>query len=234
MGSFTVIVPTLNEEGNIDSLLERIFQVREKHALGLSVLFVDSASSDRTCEKVQNWEGQYPVRLLCRNYNLGLAQAVVEGARHADTKYLVVMDADLSHPPETIPQLISPVLEGSCDMVIGSRYVEGGSLVGWPVRRRFSSRAATLPALLFCKVKDPLAGYFSVTRELLISLPGEVPGFKIALALLAEHRNWLRVREIPIEFRERHMGDSKMSRKVILDYARQLLQLTSRRLRYRD
>lgn len=231
MGIFTVIIPTLNEEENVDKLLERVFRVRSSLGLEFDVLFVDSASEDGTCRKIEGWQNDHPVKLLRSELNLGLAGAVMAGAHYTQRNYLLVMDADLSHPPEIIPELIHPVLDGSCDMVVGSRYVRGGSMPGWPMSRRVSSMVATLPALLFCDIKDPLAGFFSVSRQLMTSLPKDVPGFKIALALLAENQGNLRVKEVPIEFRDRGYGESKMDRRVVLDYLKQLGQLTMNKVR---
>jgi len=226
--AITVIVPTLNEAENIDLLLERIFQVRDSAGLDFDVLFVDSASTDATCEKVLTWQDHYAVRLLRRDINVGLAGAVIAGAHHTKSDIVVVMDADLSHPPETIPSLIGPLVEGTHDMVIGSRYVEGGATPDWPFARRMLSRIATFPAMFFCDVRDPLAGLFAVERQRLISLPVEVPGFKIGLAVLAYNGKRLRVKEIPIEFRDRGYGQSKISRSVAWDYLKQLAGLTFR------
>ena len=230
MAKITIIVPTLNEEANIDLLLERIFRVRRSCRLDFDVLFVDSASKDRTCERVQAWQEREPVRLLRRETNVGLAGAVIAGAGATDAVFVAVMDADLSHPPEVLPELLQPLQNGSHDMVIGSRYIEGGSMPDWPLSRKLSSRLATLPALLLCDVKDPLAGFFAVERRRLVELPGPVPGFKIGLAILAEYHRQLRIKEIPIEFRDRDYGDSKMDRRVVLLYVYQLLELFLRRL----
>ena len=213
MSQVTIIVPTLNEEVNIDLLLERIFQVRRSHGLEFDVLFVDSASQDRTCERVRAWLDREPVRLLSCNTNIGLAGAVIAGAAATDSTFVVVMDADLSHPPEAIPELLRPLLAGSHDMVIGSRYVAGGSMPDWSLSRRISSRIATFFALFFCDVRDPLAGFFALARRRLIELPGPVPGFKIGLAVLAEYGSTMQVKEIPIEFKERDFGESKMNRR---------------------
>jgi dolichol-phosphate mannosyltransferase len=115
-------------------------------------------------------------------------------------------------------------------MVIGSRYVEGGSMPDWPFSRKLSSRIATLPALFFCEVKDPLAGFFAVVRRRLTGLSDSVPGFKIGLAILAEYGKDLRVTEIPIEFRDRDYGESKMNYWVAFDYLKQLNKLALKRV----
>ncbi len=223
MPSVSIIVPTLNEAGNIEPLLKRIFRVRDEHALDLEVVFVDDASRDSTCDEIRAWQGQFPVHLVSRGCDDGLAGAVMAGARAAEGEFVVVMDADLSHPPEAIPQLLAPLLQGSHDMVIGSRYVPGGATPDWPLQRRISSKLATLPARFFTDAGDPMAGLFAVRRYRLADLNRQVRGFKIGLELLATAEVDLRVAEIPIVFHDRHKGMSKMNSAVISDYLKQLL-----------
>jgi len=222
MATVTIIIPTLNEEQNIDLLLEKIFQVRDRYHLDFDILFVDSASADNTCACVKKWQDKRPVSLLRRDVNVGLAPAVIAAAHQVNSEYVLVMDADLSHPPEKIPNLLRPLVAGQCDMVIGSRYVKGGAMPDWPFSRKISSKLATLPALCFCSVKDPLAGFFAVKRKLITGLPADVPGFKIGFAVLAEYNKKIRIIEIPIEFRDRDYGQSKMNKNVVYDYLRQL------------
>lgn len=230
MATVTIIIPTLNEEQNIDFLLERIFTVRDEAHLDFDVLFVDSASVDNTCPCVEKWQSTRSVSLLRREVNVGLAPAVIAAAHHVDSEYVLVMDADLSHPPEQIPNLLEPLVADQCDMVIGSRYVKGGAVPDWPFSRRLSSKLATLPALCFCSAKDPLAGFFAVKRKYIIGLPLDVPGFKIGFAVLAEYNKKIRLIEIPIEFRDRNYGQSKMNKNVVYDYLRQLGGLVRRRI----
>ncbi len=230
MGNVTIIIPTLNEEENIDLLLKRVLAVQQSSGLNFKILFVDSASTDNTCGCVRNWQGQKTVQLLQRDVNVGLAPAVMAAAKKTDSDFVLVMDADLSHPPEKIPDLLTPLLAGKYDMVIGSRYVQGGAMPDWPFSRKLSSKLATLPALCFCNVKDPLAGFFAIKRSLIVNLPKEVPGFKIGLAILAEYHKTIRVKEIPITFRDRDYGQSKMNRGVIYDYLKQLTGLAKNRI----
>jgi len=230
MAIVSIIVPTLNEAGNIDPLLERIFKVRAMHAIDLEVVFVDDQSTDGTGDEIMAWQADYPVRLVRRDFDDGLAGAVMAGARAAEGEFVVVMDADLSHPPEAIPELMAPLLAGSHDMTIGSRYVEGGSIPGWPLSRKISSKLATLPARLFTDVRDPMAGLFAVRRQRLAGLSRQVSGFKIGFELLATAEVDMRVAEVPITFYDRHQGKSKMNAAVIGDYLRQLLQLAGVRL----
>ena len=136
----TIIIPTLNEAANIQPLLARIFE-QNSATLQIEVLFVDDGSSDGTCDRISSFTKSQSVRLIGRERpHDGLAGAVLEGAITAKTRWVLVMDADLSHPPERIADIIAPLLDGSQDMVIGSRYARGGRTPGWPWWRRSMSR----------------------------------------------------------------------------------------------
>ena len=142
----SIIVPTLNEEENIDLLLQRIFHAMLPVGVTFEILVVDGNSGDNTCSRVSAWGATHPVRLVCLESNLGLASAVMAGALEAAYEFVVVMDADLSHPPEKIPALLTPLLETRCDVVIGSRYVDGGATPDWPFIRKLTSKIASIPA----------------------------------------------------------------------------------------
>ena len=221
----SIIIPTRNEELNIAPLLAGIAKTLASRASDTEVIFIDDGSTDRTRENICNYKGSLQVRLICRDGVTGLATAVVAGAKVARGELLVVMDADLSHPPERIPDLLLPLQNGSHDMAIGSRYVQGGSSSGWPLRRRLASWLATLPARLFTEVSDPLAGFFAVRREELLAITRPVVGFKIGLEILATTGDRLRVTEIPITFSDRRQGQSKMGTAVLFAYLRQLTAL---------
>ncbi len=225
MPLISIIIPTRNEADNIDLLLTRIFAVEELREHDFEVVFSDGASTDATCDAVRGWQDTNPVRLVESRVNEGLSAAVMAGARAAAGDYVVVMDADLSHPPESLPDMLEPLLSGSHDMVVGSRYVAGGSTRGWPLKRRISSLLASLPARILADVKDPLAGFLAMRRERLTSLNWVVCGFKFGLELLATAEEQTRVKEVPIVFHDRCYGKSKMGLGVILDYLRQLLLL---------
>lgn len=225
MRSVSIIVPTLNEADNIDELLSRISTCCLSKAYALEVVIVDDESIDETCARVEKSQNGFPVRLLRRVGKRGLAGAIVDGAAVATGDIVLVMDADLSHPPEAIPDLISPLLNDTCDMAIGSRYVPGGATLDWPVSRKIASRVATLLAWPFCDAKDPLSGFFAVRRDRIVQLQKGVSGFKIGLALLAAGGDSLRVVEIPIEFHDRQRGTSKLGPRVVQEYIHQLLKL---------
>jgi dolichol-phosphate mannosyltransferase len=225
----TVIIPTLNEAANIQRLVARIFE-QNSAALQIEVLFVDDGSTDGTCERVLLLAQTQPVRLLRRERPAGgLAGAVLEGARMAKSRWILVMDADLSHPPERIGDLAAPLLNYSQDMVIGSRYVPGGRTPGWPWWRRFMSRMACLLARPLTRAKDPLSGFFATERASLIQCGGDAAGFKIALEIIVNAKREFRVKEIPIVFRDRERGGSKMRFGVLATYLLRLMALLLRR-----
>jgi dolichol-phosphate mannosyltransferase len=167
---------------------------------------------DGTRESIRSFAGSAAIELIERDApSLGLAGAVVAGARAAVGQWLVVMDADLSHPPEKISELLQPLLEGNADIVIGSRYVNGGSTPGWPVWRRILSRLAAALAYPLTGVHDSMCGFFAMPTHLLLELAPGAAGFKIAFEVLVQGGRNLRVVEIPIIFRDRSRGVSKMS-----------------------
>jgi len=227
MSGVSIVVPTVNEADNIDPLFQRIFAAEIPEDVEIEIIVVDDSSTDNTRERVKRWTRQKPVKLICREGRAGLANAVVAGARAAAYEYVLVMDADLSHPPEKIAEMIQPLLDNECDMVIGSRYVEAGATPQWPLSRKIASRLASLPALLFTDVNDPMAGFFATSTNRLSTLRDNIPGFKIGFEVLAVGGEQLSVREIPIIFHDRFEGFSKMNKQVIFDYVKQIFQLSN-------
>ena len=155
----------------------------------------------------------------------GLASAVLAGAKIAQNSTVVVMDADLSHPPEIIPKLVEPVVADTSDMVIGSRYIDGGATKGWSFFRKLLSKTATLLAWPLTDVADPLSGFFSIKKEYLNSINKNDKGFKICLELLIQKNDSLRVTEVPIEFNDRKKNKSKFGTSAIWSYLLQLVSL---------
>ncbi|MFH0727164.1 MAG: glycosyltransferase family 39 protein [Pseudomonadota bacterium] len=225
MASVSIIVPTLNEAENMDELLSRISRCCLSQPYDLEVLIVDDASTDNTCDRVEKNQTGLSVRLLRRAGKRGLASAIVDGAAVAAGDIALVMDADLSHPPEAITDLLAPLLNGSCDMAIGSRYIPGGATPDWTLFRKIASRTATLLAWPFCDAKDPMSGFFAVRRDRITELQKSVSGFKIGLELLAAGGDALRVIEVPIEFNDRRRGTSKLGPRIIWEYLHQLWRL---------
>ena len=224
---FSIIIPTLNEADNIAPLLRQIEAATLPLGLIPEIVFVDDGSTDQTRQNIDSYSGELDVRLVRRDSERGLTGAVVAGAQVASHLHVVVMDADLSHPPQTIPALIEPLAAGQFDMVIGSRYISGGKIPHWPLIRRLGSKLASLPASLLTSVRDPLSGFFAVDRDRLKTFKGNMAGFKIGLEILAEKNGPQRVLEVPITFNDRHKGNSKMSSNIFKEYLRQLWRLYS-------
>jgi dolichol-phosphate mannosyltransferase len=209
MKSVTIIVPTRNEVENIGPLVSQIVASAIPFH---EILFVDDSSIDGTRDLIRSLSSIHSIRLIDQDRAVpGLAAAVMAGARAAEGRLLLIMDADLSHPPERIKDLLRPLLNGTADMVIGSRYVEGGSTAYWPLWRRTLSRAGSALAYSVTGVRDSMCGFFAIDCARLLEIAPPAVGFKLAFETIVRANPPLRVREIPIEFRDRVRGQSKMS-----------------------
>src|SRR2546430_366631 len=199
--SISIIVPTLNEEENIVPLVSEITACAVPFR---EILFVDDHSSDATPDKILALAGSWPIRLIEQDgAGPGLAGAIMSGARAAQGEILLVMDADLSHPADRIKDLVAPLFTGTADLVVGSRYVKGGSTPGWPVWRRVVSRTGALLAYPLTGLHDSMCGFFAIGRSRLLELAPQTSGFKIVFETMLRAHGTLRVREVPIVFRER-------------------------------
>ncbi len=221
----TVIIPTYNEAMNVPILIERIYRVFREYSLEGELIIVDDDSPDRTWEVAQQLKSVYNnLEVLRRFEKRGLSSAVLDGMQLARGNIIGVMDADLSHPPEKIPELVKPIISGDSDLVIGSRYVEGGDIQNWPLRRMFSSKLATLSARGLTNIKDPMSGFFFFRKEVIEGVELSPKGFKIGLEILIKGR-YKNPIEVPILFIDRKYEASKLSSGVILEYFSQILEL---------
>jgi dolichol-phosphate mannosyltransferase len=221
-------IPTLCEAANIPRLLERVRVVLDPLDFDYEILIVDDDSCDGTAEIVSTIAQQDPrVRLFVRKGRRGLSGAVLYGWENTDASIVGVMDADLQHPPELLPQLTAAMFSG-CDLVIGSRYTPGGGLGQWnPLRKLLSAAAvwATWPIQrVGLRAKDPMSGFFFVRRDCLVDIPFQQSGFKLLLEILVRARI-SSIREVPFEFGQRYRGASKANLRVALDYGRLLARL---------
>ncbi|HOV60531.1 MAG TPA: glycosyltransferase family 2 protein [Candidatus Hydrogenedentes bacterium] len=206
----TVIIPTYQEAENLPELFRRLAAVRERSLPAMDALVMDDDSGDGTPDVVAGLALPW-VRLVTRKENRGLSPAVVDGFRLAGGEIIAVMDADLSHPPESLSDLVAAILAGA-DFAIGSRYVPGaGTAENWGWFRWLNSRVATLLARPFTSVSDPMSGFFAFPRRILeTGAPLNPIGYKIGLEVLVKCR-CERVVEVPIFFDQRHKGQSKLS-----------------------
>jgi dolichol-phosphate mannosyltransferase len=223
--SISIIIPTYNERENIMPLVERIH-----HALAprdYEAVFVDDNSRDGTAELINSMSGKYPVRALVRKDERGLATAVIHGIEHSEGDIIVVMDADLQHPPEVIPDLLSKV-ESGADMAIASRYVAGGGMKEWGLTRRIISKGAIVLAHLLLptirKVKDPMSGFFAFKRQALGKARLSPRGYKILLEILIVGK-FQNAAEVPFTFESRSLGQSKLNAREQIEYLKHLFIL---------
>lgn len=222
--SVGIVVPTYKEVENIPHLVDRLRALREQTGWNVDLLFMDDNSRDGSEELVRSINLPW-VAMIVRTADRGLSQAVLDGLRRSTGDILVVMDADLSHPPERIPELIR-TLENGADFAVGSRFAEGGSTDDdWGLFRWLNSRVATILALPLTNLKDPMSGFFALRRSTFLAGRDFNPvGYKIGLELLIKCR-CIRAVEIPIHFSDRRFGESKLSLEEQLKYLQHIRRL---------
>lgn len=217
----SVVVPTYNEAGSLPKLAERLHAALAGRDWELVV--VDDGSPDGTADVALSLAPRIPVRVVRRAGKAGLASAVVAGFDAAHGDMLLVMDADLSHPPEVVPALVDAIEHGA-DLAVGSRYVPGGGVMDWPVQRRAVSRVACLMGNLLVPVHDATSGFFALRRTVIDGVRLNPIGFKIGFEVIARGR-YTKVVEVPYTFRDRELGASKFGRREIAQYVVQLGQV---------
>ncbi|MCD6324505.1 MAG: glycosyltransferase family 2 protein, partial [Desulfurococcales archaeon] len=231
----SVVIPTYNEKENLPELVSRIHEALHSIRIPYEVIVVDDASPDGTAAEAFRLSQMYPVKVIVREDKLGLSSAVLEGVRFAEGEYVVVMDADLQHPPEVIPRLLKRALRDSCDIVVASRYVEGGSVGEWNLLRKAISKGATYVARVLLpqsrKVKDPMSGFFLFRKKVLEGAQLNPKGFKILLEILVRGR-YSRVCEEPFKFGVRAHGESKLGGREIFNYLAHVIQLAPHYIRF--
>jgi dolichol-phosphate mannosyltransferase len=228
----SVVLPTYNEAGNVAALIDGI-----RGAMGgtsIEIIVIDDGSPDRTPAIVRELAEADPrVRLIERAGKQGLSSAVFAGANAANGSYVAVMDADLSHDPEELPDMLAKAIQGY-DVVIGSRFVRGSANQGQPLVRRAMSVLLNTGARLVLQLRpnDVLTGYVLCRRKLLTTMPTRYSagGFKWLIELLATQRG-IRVHEWPIRFRDREQGSSKANLREVLTFAILCARLTIWRIR---
>jgi dolichol-phosphate mannosyltransferase len=228
LDKLALVIPTLCEAENIGGLLDSVRSVLDPLHTSYEILVVDDDSPDGTGGVVAAIAFDDPrIRLLVRKGERGLSGAILHGWQRTDATVLGVMDADLQHPPELLPELLSGIKDGR-DLVIGSRYTAGGDLGQWnPVRKLLSAAAVWVTWPLQranLRAKDPMSGYFMVRRRCLPEGAFQKSGFKLLLEILVRGRIQS-VKEVPFAFGLRYRGASKANFKVAWDYGFLLIRL---------
>lgn len=220
----SVIIPTYNEAKNIPLIISKIYDVFTLENINGEIIVVDDSSPDGTGKIAESLADKYPVRVLIRTTDRGLAASVIDGINVSKAKTCVVMDADGSHPVEKIPEMIKPILNDSADITVGSRHTEGGEIGDWPLHRRLISKVAGMLAKGLTNMSDPTTGFMAIRRELLNGLKLSPIGWKIVLDIVVR-LGPKRMIEIPITFEDRQFGQSKMSAREQWNYIRHLYHL---------
>jgi len=219
----SIIIPTYCEEDNVHPVVARIRAALDSH-LEYEIVFVDDNSPDKTVARVTELQKQgAPVRVIVRQDERGLSSAITRGFREARGDLLLCMDADLSHPPEAILEMVRTQQAQQADMVIGSRYIAGGKTEeGWGLFRWLNSRVAGLLARPLTAVRDAMTGFFVMPRPVFERAKDLNPiGYKFALELIIKCP-CRKVVEIPIFFADRQRGESKLN---LREQARYILHL---------
>jgi len=247
----SVIIPTYNEYENILQLVE-IIKDKLPDGLFTEIIIVDDNSPDGTGKLIANYienaltkvcsgiqqahenssnfainTRESIVRLVRRENKSGLISAILQGIKSSTGKYILVMDADFSHPPETVPLLINELLRDPNSIVVASRYIRGGSIRGWPYKRLLLSRLAAkiaIHGLKLCNVRDPISGFFAFPRHIIENIRFDTYGYKLLLEILVKAQG-VRVKEIPYTFIDRKSGESKFDNRVMLDYLKAVWHL---------
>lgn len=223
----SVILPTYNERESLEKLYPALAQALTGFPSELIV--VDDGSPDGTAEFARSLQSPVPTRVELRPRKLGLASAVIAGFAASSGRTIVVMDADGSHPPESIPTLVRAVAPGKAEFALGSRWVTGGRVTGFSRGRRLLSAGAAALARPLVSVRDPMSGFFAFRREILTRATLAPIGYKIGLEVMVKCRPKPIV-EIPIVFRPRIAGESKLGRGEIGEYVRHVGRLYAWRL----
>lgn len=209
----SIVIPTKNEEGNIGKLLT---EIAASVSAPYETIVVDDSDNNLTIMRAAMLGAK-----TVKGQGKGLGQAIIDGIEASTGEIVVVMDADLSHNPHAIPELIKPILEQGCDMTIGSRYVKGGSSEEWTFVRKLISRVACLLALPVTRVRDATSGFFAFRKSLVEEAKLEPRSWKIMLELLVKANPTL-VKEIPITFEKRVEGKSKLTSGQMISYVKHL------------
>jgi dolichol-phosphate mannosyltransferase len=255
--SFSIIIPTLNESQNILDLIDSIKNnitastcyeliiVDDNSPDGTTNKILDSYNEHNgfTIYNIHEFNDPliyknfliYPshnnfnffIKIIIRKEKTGLISAIQDGINSSISDFVIVMDADLSHSPFYLNSLIKEIKNSKSDIVIASRYLKNGKILGWPKKRVFYSKAATFISKSLFKlnnITDPMSGFFIIKRDILKNIKFNTSGYKILLEILVKSKN-IKSKEIPYTFINRKNGSSKLSSKVVVDFFKAIIIL---------
>ena len=227
----SIIIPTYNESENILRILRSIGEIIPKN-IPTQTIVVDDNSPDGTGKLVEDYlktvkkMADNTIEIIHRKTKDGLGSAILKGIQQAKGDTIVVMDCDFSHPPQVIPKLLESIKKYQCDIAVASRYIKGGQIQGWSLKRKLMSKFATLIAKkgLGISTKDPMSGFFAFKRNVINGLNIDAIGYKILLEILVKTKN-VSIKEIPYTFQDRELGSSKLSMKTVFEYYKSVWKL---------
>ncbi|MBI4167725.1 MAG: polyprenol monophosphomannose synthase [Candidatus Aenigmarchaeota archaeon] len=230
--ALSLVIPTYNERENILGLIKSLNQVFRENSIDAEIIVVDDNSPDNTgkacvelSRKLKN------IVVIQRPGKLGLSSAVIDGFNKSKGGTIGVMDADFSHPVSVIPKMFSEIKKGA-DLVIGSRYAKGGDTKGWPMQRKITSFGATMLALPFTRIKDPVSGFLMFRRPVIEGVKLSAIGYKIGLEIIVRGK-YKKAVEVPYVFVNRKVGKTKLNMKEYVNYLRQISSLIGYKLQTR-
>lgn len=223
----SLIIPTYNEAKNLPLLLEELFGQIDTKMVDLEVIIVDDNSPDGTGEVAERLARVYPIKVLHRAGKLGLGSAVIAGFQASDRPYLGVMDADLSHDPSILNDLI--VSLQTYGITIGSRFILGSHVENWQWWRKLVSSVGVFLTRLLTGVKDPLSGYFFIRRDVIKGVKLTTVGYKLLFEILVKGA-CASVKEIPFQFRMRQFSTSKLNSREYWLFFKQIIKYSFFRL----
>jgi len=219
-----MVVPTFNERDRLAELIGALFGEASRARIALEVVIVDDNSPDGTGALADELATSRPIQVIHRPGKLGLGTAVVAGFAVASAETVGVMDADFSHPPALVPDMLAVFRATAADALVASRYIPGGSTPNWPFKRRLLSRVGCLLARPLSPIRDAASGFFLIRRSIARGVTIQAGGFKICLELIVRGHPPMLV-EMPYRFDDRELGESKMSLGEAAGYLVQLRDL---------
>ena len=231
----SVILPTYNESATIEKMLD-LLKTTIPSEINTEVIVIDDDSPDKTSNIVNSYiqksTGKISFRIQTRKNKRGLSSAIIDGINIAKGKFILIMDSDFSHPPQVISTIFDQLENYGFDIVIGSRFVEGGMSKGWPLTRRLMSKVANQLSKMWLgiNVNDSMSGFFALRKDLIKNLSFEAIGYKILLEILVKTKG-AKVKEVPFVCINRQEGSTKFSFSVINDYFK-LLRILRKNVSY--
>jgi len=227
----SIIIPTYNESENVIHVLKSIIE-HIPEDITAEAIVVDDNSPDGTGKIVDDYINDeqnkigWAINIIHRKTKSGLSSAILDGIERSSGEIIVVMDSDFSHPPKIIPRLVEEIKISKYDIVIASRYTEGGEVSGWSTKRKLISKGATGIAKVGLGVNesDPMSGFFAFNRNILEGIKFDALGYKVLLEILVKAKG-AKVKEIPYTFTNRTLGSSKLDSSTMLDFVKSVWKL---------